>query len=152
MPDTSLISTERLLNTMGRPELGLRRQGGKFLWKPRQLCFILWIRLFSFVISRNALKTKGVFGVFAEKTIGRGRLEKGSGETRRYWETKNMGSSFKKARTLGWVRGVGGWQKEAAVWDVVQRSSRSRRKLWGPPKPGPFPLICPLETKNGSVQ
>ena len=20
------------------------RQGGKFLWKPRQLCFILWIR------------------------------------------------------------------------------------------------------------
>ena len=56
-----------------------------------------------------------------------------------------MGSSFKKARTLGWDQGVEGRQKGAAVWDVVQRSSRPRRKLWGPPKPGPFPLICPLE-------
>lgn len=33
-------------------------------------------KVFSFVISRNALKTTGVFGVFAEKTIGRGQAWK----------------------------------------------------------------------------
>lgn len=48
-------------------------------------------KVFSFVISRNALKTQGVFGVFAEKIIGReqawkkGRERLGDTEKARTW-------------------------------------------------------------------